>query len=375
MVARWLKDRLYQPPRWTITDKLLPEAAVSRDLHNEPRRYGPASAWRCLFWRRVAAFILISYESQRPTHRLYGRLFGSGHRNIHDEHVGRRPAGSVVGYRGRVLYEGTDKGRSESESKVRSCIPGIWGGIDTPNYSPDNQHIIFGYAGFDGVNVYRINSDGSNCTLLYESEGSYFATEARYSPDGTKIALFHRVDIIAGGQGENAGPFTQRILRVIDSTTGEILNDYQPPNFWSSPVWSPDGSEIAYLGGSIDPEGNEVANNEIWTFDLTTQIPEQVLFDGVPEAFQGLSWRVPAAATPLLRIRINDPNPVTAGQSTTGTVYLSAPAPAGERHQPVSLGATGIIDLPQSSVTVPEGATERHFRSTPRSGSTTVAMM
>lgn len=252
-------------------------------------------------------------------------------------------------------------GRNQSRKSDR-VFPGIWGGIDTPNYSPDNQHIIFGYAGFDGVNVYRINSDGSNCTLLYESEGSYFATEARYSPDGTKIALFHRVDIIAGGQGENTGPFTQRILRIIDSTTGEILNDYQPPNFWSSPVWSPDGSEIAYLGGSIDPEGNEVANNEIWTFDLTTQIPEQVLFDGVPEAFQGLSWRVPAAATPLLRIRINDPNPVTAGQSTTGTVYLSAPAPAGGTVINLSRsGATGIIDLPQSSVTVPEGATEATF--------------
>ena len=129
-----------------------------------------------------------------------------------------------------------EKAGRPQKPKSNRMFPGIWGGIDTPNYSPDNQHIIFGYAGFDGVNVYRINADGSNCTLLYESEGSYFATEARYSPDGTKIALFHRVDIIAGGQGENAGPFTHRTPRVIDSTTGEILNVYEPPNFWSSPV-------------------------------------------------------------------------------------------------------------------------------------------
>lgn len=246
--------------------------------------------------------------------------------------------------------------------KKGEIFPGIWGEIDTPNYSPDNQYIIFGYPGDNGINVFRMNSDGTNCSVLYESEGSYFATEARYSPDGTKIALFHREDIFIGARSENTGPFTRRYVRIINAATGEFIQDLEPPNLRSAPIWSPDGGKIAYFGGSLDPEGNDSGNTEIWTVDLVTEAAQQLLTDGTVEAFQGLSWGVPSTTTPALRLRIADPIPVTAGQSTTGTVYLRDPAPAGGTVITLTrLGAAGIIDLPQTSVTIPEGATEATF--------------
>jgi hypothetical protein len=246
--------------------------------------------------------------------------------------------------------------RAERTTQQRAdrVYPGIFDFIDSPNYSPNNQYIIFGAEGNNGMAVFRMNADGSNCSMLYEAEGSWQAPEARYSPDGTKIALFYR--------DSDWGPGIRRYLRIINASTGILLNEYEIPNFWGAPTWSPDGTEIAYFAGTWDPVEQDTGRNEIWTFHLGSQTSQQVLYDGGTEAFTGLSWRVPSTTTPPLRIRINAPNPVMAGYPTTGTVYLNAPAPAGGTEISLTrLGAAGIIELPQPSVTIPEGATEATF--------------
>jgi Tol biopolymer transport system component len=244
-------------------------------------------------------------------------------------------------------------GRLSREGNQERMYPGIWGGIDTPNYSPDNQYIIFGAEGNNGMAVFRMNADGANCSMLFESSGSWAPPEARYSPDGTKIALFHR--------DGDYGPTIRRYLRIIDAANGTLLQEYEIPNLWGAPTWSPDGNEIAYFAGAWLPDGDS-GNTEIWKFDLATQSTQQLHVDGGLEALTGMSWRVPSTTTPPLRIRINTPNPVMAGYPTTGTVYLNAPAPAGGTEITLTrLGAAGIIDLPQPSVIIPEGATEATF--------------
>ncbi len=245
--------------------------------------------------------------------------------------------------------------RPERSSQQRAALvyPGIFDKIDSPNYSPNNQYIIFGAEGNYGMAVFRMNADGSNCSILHEAEGSWQAPEARYSPDGTKIALFYR--------DSDWGPDIRRYLRIIDASTGTLLSEYEIPNFWGAPTWSPDGTEIAYFAGRWDPVEHDTGRNEIWTLHLGSQTSQQLLYDGGTEAFTGLSWQIPSTVTPALRIRINDPNPVMGGSATTGTVYLNAPAPAGGTVITLTrTGAAGIIELPPT-VTVPEGATEVTF--------------
>ena len=72
-----------------------------------------------------------------------------------------------------ACYPKEPEGQNKKRQDRAKLFPGIYGGIDTPNYSPDGNFIIFGYPGDNGINVYRINSNGTGCTMLYESEGSY----------------------------------------------------------------------------------------------------------------------------------------------------------------------------------------------------------
>lgn len=248
----------------------------------------------------------------------------------------------------------------ERFQKYRTGLfPGIFG-PDTPNYSPDGQYIIFGNYGDNGTDVYRINADGSGCMRLYQAEGSYYPTQARYSPNGQQIALYHQEDIIGGASGSGS-PASRRVIRIIDANDGTLITEHEPQNLWSNPVWSPDGSGIGYFGGYVTTDGDAI-NTDVWTYDLATGQSNQEVFSGVQEAFRGLSWGTPSTFIPPVSVRINDPNPLTAGRSTTGTVYLSTPAPAGGTLITLTInGAAGIITLPQSSLTVPQGETQATF--------------
>ncbi len=245
---------------------------------------------------------------------------------------------------------------NKRKSRARSELtPGIYG-FDTPNYSPNNNFIIFGYPNnSDSVDVYRIGADGSNCTLLYEGEDSYYATTARYSRDGTKIALYHR-----DGDG-----FDHK-LRIINSTTGALLQEFQPTNFFGSPVWSPNPGEnkIAYLAGDQNPD-NPIEGLEIRTIDLGTSLEEQIVSQGVPYGLRGMDWGIPSAIVPPLTLRINQPHPLLGGTSTTGTLTRATPAPAGGVTITLLAGnpvGQTIISLPSTSVFIPEGQTQGTFQ-------------
>lgn len=247
-------------------------------------------------------------------------------------------------------------------SKKRAALtPGIFG-FDTPNYSPDNNFIIFGYPNYDNysTDIYRVNSDGTNCIRLYEGEyDSYVPATARYSRDGTKIALHHR---------ESFYPYAHK-LRIINATTGALLQELEPTNFQGSPVWSPNvgESKVAYIGGSNDPD-NPIANLEIRTIDLSSEFEEQIVSTGVPEGIRGFDWTATSPFTPSLTLRINQPHPLPAGTSTTATLTRSTPAPAGgvtvplQAFNPTGPGQSPIVNLPATSVTFLEGETQASFQ-------------
>ncbi|MBP6003474.1 MAG: carboxypeptidase regulatory-like domain-containing protein [Pyrinomonadaceae bacterium] len=253
--------------------------------------------------------------------------------------------------------------RGNGRSRQRdSFSPGIYN-FDTPNYSPDNQYIIFGYPDSnDGTHdVYRIDASGSNCIRLYDGqESSSGPTTARYSRDGSRIALYSK----------GFGVHNLRILDLEPSTglpVGE--EDFTPTNFMGSPVWSPNPGEnkIAYLAGDQNPD-NEVPGLQIRRIDLDTDFEDVILSQEVPFGLRGFDWGIPTPAAPALSIRINQPHPLLGGTSTTGTVTRSTPAPAGgvtvnlQVYNPNGPGQTPILNLPANSVFIPENQTQGTFQ-------------
>ncbi len=262
---------------------------------------------------------------------------------------------STFGYDSHLLNTDgcfLDKERaSERIGPARSKMLGGYFPYDTPNYSPDGNQIIFGYPGNNGTDIYKINSDGTSCSRLYTDEnGSYVAANARYSRDGTKIALHSR----RGYDGSHH-------LRIIDAMSGMVIDDLQPQNFMGSPVWAPDGSDrINYIGGDQNID-NEIRGLEIWTVDLASQLADPIYFNSIPDGVRGLDWGIPTTEDPPLSLRINSPNPLQSGSSTTGTVFLATPAPAGGAEVLLdSLGQIGAMSVPES-VTIPEGETQATF--------------
>ncbi len=262
--------------------------------------------------------------------------------------------------------------RPKNKRQTENLVPGEFG-PETPIFTPDGQYIIFGEnENYDYVRrLKRIKLDGSECTTIFELDWWYDQYQplfAQFSPDGTKIALTYGYDMSANAQ-VSAGDQPTHFIAII-TPNGNLINELPLSKKARHLSWSPDGTKIAYITSTNYPN---VPNGEIWTVDANFGHEEQVVFHGGYETFRGLSWGTPSSEVPPLRVKINDPHPVEAGTSTTGTVYLSSPAPAGGTT--VTLSYNGdltqpyIFTFPESTdspreltLTVPEGATEAAFQ-------------
>ncbi len=243
----------------------------------------------------------------------------------------------------------------DNESKPNDAFPGVFG-PDTPIYSPDGAYIVFGRrSGERGL--WRVETNGSgNCVRMFSDTPSSRAPTGRYSPDGSKIA------VITYPADPNEEWFHD--LAILDATTGAIINQYAPPNFYQSPVWSPDGTTIAYPAAQVDFTQFVVnVGRAVRTYNLQTQQMEEIYVSGSPEGIHGMTWGTPTNEVPAIGLHINSPHPLAAGQSTTGTVYLADPAPPGGQLVSLTMtnGDAGTISFPESNVVIPEGATQATF--------------
>lgn len=239
----------------------------------------------------------------------------------------------------------------------QQLIPGVYG-TQSPDYSPDGNYLIYTQwdSGLEVYAVFRVPTDGSGgCTMLYASNNDITPISPQYSPDGTKIAVYRVEDA-------NNPATAVRKLWIIDSATGTPISEHIPPGFFGEAVWSPDGTKIAYPIGQYDEIADvEILGLGVRTYDLTTSIVEDVDLTGFYEGINGLHWGVPTTVQPTLSMRINSPHPLASGSSTTGTLYLNAPAPVGGTSVTLSaLGAIGAITVP-ASVVIPEGQVSVDF--------------
>jgi dipeptidyl aminopeptidase/acylaminoacyl peptidase len=151
-----------------------------------------------------------------------------------------------------------------------------------PVWSPDGQRVAFLWDRADVVNLYVVNSDGRSQPLALtsfpdgrvgdvfwsrDSQTVYFSrggdlwqvevkggqaravwttpspeVEFSPSPDGTRLAF---VRASSAGEAQHGGDLIVRSLS--DGTESKIAHDDESV---FSPVWSPDGSQVAYIGGS-----------------------------------------------------------------------------------------------------------------------------
>jgi len=118
---------------------------------------------------------------------------------------------------------------------------------DTPEWSPDKKWIAFSnYENLDEStdyfnNIYIISADGSKKILV---PIQYGGTEPTWSPDSKQIAFYRSgwgsgiyiIDVSCLLQGESCIPKTRYLVKQHGHTR------------ISSPTWSPDGKQIAYVG-------------------------------------------------------------------------------------------------------------------------------
>lgn len=163
------------------------------------------------------------------------------------------PTGSKIAFtRSGSLY--TVKPNGSALTKLTSAPY-----ASDPAWSPDGRQISF-----DGPNqIYILDADGSDQTLLLDGAHGSGPSVPSWSPDGTRLLFFYTPG--------TPGAYTAEVW-VMKADGTERSRLYQSGccvQTWSPPVWSPDGTSIAF---SANTAGGVLVMNSDGT-DLRTLSP------------------------------------------------------------------------------------------------------
>ena len=117
-----------------------------------------------------------------------------------------------------------------------------------PQWSLDGSKIVFNP---DGASIYAAASDGSSLRVVVKGKvDDEPKSSPSISPDGSRVAYLRFVDRSFWGSGH---PRWEIKVAGIDGSSKKTLAKHKSSN--SSPVWSPDGSRIAFLSGRNYDDG------------------------------------------------------------------------------------------------------------------------
>ncbi len=144
-----------------------------------------------------------------------------------------------------------------------------------PQWSPDKSKIAYHVLGDTSYDLYVMDRDGTDKTLIEDSVGP----AATWSPDGAYVAFPKRT------AGDDPLGHDCRALQLVDVETlaHRPLGDV-PGCVAVDPRWSPDGSEIVFSGGwvaGIDDPGRDLYTVDVATGE-TTQLTDDDAIDRAP---------------------------------------------------------------------------------------------
>jgi Tol biopolymer transport system component len=126
-----------------------------------------------------------------------------------------------------------------------------------PTWSPDGTRIAFSGETVPGeggrTDIYIANADGTAVTRLTHGPDSY--GHPSWSPDGGMIAASR------WSAGDGRGDV---VLLPVNGAAETVLTRGRPGDSWS-PVWSPDGTKLAYVSNR-DAHGS--LNDDIWVINV-----------------------------------------------------------------------------------------------------------
>jgi TolB protein len=173
------------------------------------------------------------------------------------------------------------------------AITSLGGRALFPDWSPDGRTIVFG--GVQGVDhhpeIYRVDATtGGGLTSLTSCAGlapGCFNQYPVYSPDGTKIAFIH------ADARDAAGNLVNEQVWVMDANGGnkiQLTSNGSPHD--QLPDWSPDGTRIAY-------EEGPVGDGRIFVMDADGNHQSQLTF-GPGDDF-GAAWSADGSRIAFVR--------------------------------------------------------------------------
>ena len=142
-----------------------------------------------------------------------------------------------------------------ADGSAQTQVTKLGGRVLFPKFSPDGKRIVFaGVVGQDAnTDVYVVDAaNGGHLTALTSCKGAAAGCGNDYpawSPDGKHIVFIHQDDYV-----NDTGVNQQVWLMNADGTGQHALTTGADPKD-QLPAWSPDGKRIAYSAGVADSEG------------------------------------------------------------------------------------------------------------------------